>query len=232
MARWAKIMAIIAAIEGVITFAGVVLVALTLRATRRAVHAAEKTIQAMVRIERPYIQAQNFRLGAFPKASEARRAGLGDQLVSVYGEARNCGSRLALITGVGIGHMSSRLPLPPLVPRSQATFAPHTVAPDAKHTWDIPLCAITVPEATARTVLTGGVWFFYGFFRYVDAQKVTRRSGFAFEFWDAGEDRLTLSPSGPAEYWYDIEEQPETDSDKTRSHWLARPWKRRSVDAA
>jgi hypothetical protein len=57
MADWAKVMAKVAGVEALITFIGVILVGLTLRATKRAADAAEKTVEKMEEATRRELRA-------------------------------------------------------------------------------------------------------------------------------------------------------------------------------
>jgi len=204
-AYWAFWMVVVGALETAVTLIGVALVARTLIHTRRAADAAQQSFRAMVRIERPYVTARQFEISPLPNA---RQSGLGDHLVTIWGNARNHGSRLGLVNGFGIAQTIEKLSLPPLRPDMEANFTPQTVGPDAERDWSIPLAISHIPEANLKLILKGHDWYFYGYFLYTDVQKIRRRSGFAFSYTAAEPNergRSSLAICGPPEYWYDEE---------------------------
>jgi hypothetical protein len=214
VAWWTPWIAIVATIEIIITALGVGLVGATLFHTKRAADAAEKTVRAMVAIDRPYLWGENFEVGEIKKSSfESDGSIVEGRIISLFGEVRNCGSRFAVLDGFAAGETVDGLPVPILMAREMENFAPYTISPDASRSWDVPLTVFGLEEAKFGEIMAARrSWYIYGHFRYRDANRVSRKAGFAFEFW-RGElfegGRLKLFPSGPAEYWYDREVTPE-----------------------
>lgn len=205
MARAADRMFWIGLVEIVLTSIGVILIALTFRATKRGAEAAQNSFKAMVRIERPYLMGDNFFIGPLPTPPTGNMWP-NDLLLNVYGCVANVGSRLGLVNGFGVAQCIGKPPLPPVKPRGESNFSPYTVAPDSERTWEHPLAVLHVSGETLKKVFTKEEWYFYGYFLYTDAQHINRRAGFVFSgFYNGETNRLFLPISDPAEYWYDEE---------------------------
>jgi hypothetical protein len=212
VAWWTPWIIGIAFLEILITAGGVVLVGFTLHHTKRAADAAEKTLSAMIRVERPYLWAENFEASDFECLSVDNNQDTISYMTTVYGRIKNCGSRLAIMDSFAIGDADDELPVPIAVAK-ETKFAPRTIGPGAVVTWPDAIGVFHVrPEKFEKITSRGNRWYIFGHFRYHDAHNISRRAGFAFIYssWLRDRGRCKLEPVGPAEYWYDVEVNAET----------------------
>ncbi len=202
---------IVGGVEAIITFIGVILVALTLSATKRAAAAAEKTVHAMLAIDRPYLWAETFEVGDVKK-DLVNCKGQKVALIHLFGAVRNRGTRFARLDGFAAAEVSRGLCLPVPEVKEVDILAPHLIGPGSLQSWSESLASFEIEAERFQQIMDGKLqWNIYGFFRYSDANGTSRSTGFAFEFF-RGElfegGRIELYPSGPSEYWYDVENQP------------------------
>lgn len=204
------------------------------RATERAVERAEKsatrqsqdmqdsiaaarlTAKNLLRVTRPMLVPVNLRLRAFegrvPRALKEQPG----PYASVFCDFKNTGTAIgfikAAVFGTSIGTAPARMPT-----NAPVMLGYHSVGPDCTLAHELPVTHASFPESIlAATTSSEETLFVYGWCRYADLHGIVRRGGFCFELYPdvllaETLQQMQFRPSGPAEYWYDVEESNDED---------------------
>jgi hypothetical protein len=166
----------------------------------------------LLRSVRPFCVLQDIWLQPFSGEVPNIELPDGYYLKSVHGMIKNKGTGTAFAREIQLASCADGAIGAPLEPEGKSTsvFGYYELKPDEVYEPLVPLYPIPITQEAENGAASLFVW---GWLRYADIHGIVRRSGFAFQWWTLeGLSKIpgTFIPCGPASYWYDVEEEPET----------------------